>query len=163
MRFAPLYIVAACSLAVPLVFVACGGKKGAQSPNGGNSVVTTVGTLPGAAPSSCKDAPVNPGDAIAKEPGVFNQCITNAGKLDPNVCGSAKIAVKIGKNGRVQDAEVAQSTLPVAVTDCIKARLGELQFACPTDDSAVYTVPVGFPVGGGPHGECPGMPGTTPP
>jgi hypothetical protein len=140
------------------LFAACG-KKEPQAPPGSGGGTATVAT---AAPPECKEAPLDPTAVIAKEPALLNACLANAGKVDANLCGSAKIALKVGKNGRVQNAEVAQSTLPVAVTDCVKARLSALQYACPSDDSAVYTVPVGLPIGG-PAGECPGMPATPAP
>jgi hypothetical protein len=78
------------------------------------------------------------------------------GKLDGNLCGSAKIAVEIGKDGRVVRAEVAQSTLPESVTNCIKARLAAVTYACPAEGTATYTVPVGLPISGA-SGACPGM------
>ena len=141
-----------------VVSVACAKKQ----PDPAHATVYTA-TAPTTPPPNppCVDAPTNPGDVLAKEPGIVSACVANAGKFDTNLCGSAKIAVKIGKNGKVQSSEVAQSSLPIPVTDCIKARLASMQYACPTDDSAVYTVPVGLPLGG-PNGECPGMPAMPP-
>ena len=143
---------------VPLLLTACP-KKGAVAPH--NPDGTIVGTAP-PPPPPCKEAQPSPGDILAKEPGIVTACITNAGKVNTNLCGSAKIALKLGRDGKVQNAEVAQSTLPIPVTDCIKARLAAITFACPSSDSAVYSIPVGLP-GGGPNGECPGMPAGAPP
>lgn len=139
---------------LPLLLTACPKKEAVapQNPDG-----TIVGTAP-PPPPECKEQQPNPGDILAKEPGIVTACITNAGKVDANLCGSAKIALQLGRNGKVQNAEVAQSTLPIPVTDCIKARLAAITFACPSTDSAVYSIPVGLP-GGGPNGECLGMPG----
>lgn len=132
--------------------LACGSKQSEPQ-------TVTGGPVPG--PSStvnpaCKDAPPDPAVEIARQPQIFQACFANATKVDANLCGSAKIDVRLGKDGKVQNAEVAQSTLPLPVTDCIKARLGAMQFACPAEGSASYSVPVGLP-GGGPNGECPGV------
>jgi hypothetical protein len=145
--------------AAPLVFafsiaalVACGGKQSEPQ-------TVTGGPVPDPAPSAnpaCKDAPPDPGVELSRQPQIIQACLANAAKVDANLCGSAKIDVRIGKDGKVSQAEVAQSTLPLPVTDCIKARLAAMQFACPSEGSASYTVPVGLP-GGGPNGECPGV------
>lgn len=134
---------------------ACGGKGEAKSP--ATDPTASASTI-AAPPPACADAPANPGEVIAKEPNVFSACLAGAAKPGPNPCGSAKIAVTIGKDGRVSDAQVAQSTLPEGATDCIKARLAAMQFACPKEGSATYTIPVGFP-GATPSGGCPGLPG----
>lgn len=140
-------------LLVPLLglglSLACGSKGDAKSPS--EPTATTTGTILPPTPP-CNDAPANPGEVVAKEPGVFNACLSGAAKPDPKLCGNAKISVTIGKDGKVSNAQVAESTLPEGVTDCIKARLGAMQFACPKEGSANYTVPVGVP--------CPGMPPT---
>jgi hypothetical protein len=142
------------ALAFALLSVAaCGSKGGAKSPEGTEPTASTTASTP-PPPPACADAPANPGEVLAKEPTVFNACLAGA-KPDPKLCGSAKIAVTIGKDGRVSNAQVAQSTLPDGVTDCIKARLAAMQFACPKEGSASYTIPVGFPGTGG----CPGLPG----
>jgi hypothetical protein len=150
---------AACTLSVFVLasLVACGSSQ---------PQTVTGGPVPDPTPASappCKDAPVDPGVELARQPQIIQACLANATKVDANVCGSAKIDVRIGKDGKVSQAEVAQSTLPLPVTDCIKARLAAMQFACPGEGSASYTVPIGLP-GGGPNGECPGIgsPATTP-
>jgi len=144
----------ACPLIALALAAACGSKNEAKSPEGTEPTATASATPP--PPPACTDAPANPGEVIAKEPGVFNACLAGA-KPDPNLCGNAKIAVTIGKDGRVSNAQVAQSSLPAGVTDCIKARLAAMQFACPKEGSATYTIPVGMP--GTPAGGCPGLPG----
>lgn len=153
-RSSGLLVLTCLALGVVASSIACAKKQ----PDPANATVYTA-TEPSTPPlpPPCQDQPFNPSDVLAKEPGIVSACVANAGKLDTNLCGSAKIAVKIGKNGKVQSSEVAQSSLPIPVTDCIKARLAAQQYACPSDDSAVYTVPVGLPLGG-PNGECPGMP-----
>jgi hypothetical protein len=147
---------AAALVSLPVVIsVACGGSTPPPAnpdPAASTSVATTAPTHP-----PCSDAPFNPGDVMTKEPAVLNACFASAGKITPNFCGSAKIAVEIGKDGRVTRAEVADSTLPEGVTECMKARLANMQFACPKEGSGTYTIPVGMPVGG-----CPGMPGAAP-
>jgi hypothetical protein len=141
-------------LASTLSVLACGGS---------NPPAETAPAVASAAPAPpppppCKDGPVNPGEAMAKEPNVFAACLGGASKLTGNFCGQAKIAVEIGKDGRITRSEVASSTLPPGVTDCIKARLEAVQYACPKEGTATYTVPLGIPVGH-PTGECPGLPG----
>jgi hypothetical protein len=141
-------------LALAIAFtsvVACGGSnKPVEQP--------PVATAPTAAPPpACNEAPANPTEAMAKEPQVLSACLAGAAKLDANLCGQAKIAFEIGKDGRVTRAEVASSTLPVGVTDCIKARLAALQYACPKEGTAAYTLPVGLPTGSA-TGACPGLP-----
>lgn len=139
--------------------VACGGSsKPAAEP----APVTSASVAPTAPTPACSDAPANPADAIAKEPQVFNACLASAGKLEGgSLCGQAKIAVEIGKDGRVSRAEVASSTLPPAVTDCLKARLSAMQFACPKEGTGTYTIPFGLPIGS-PTGACPGVPAPAP-
>jgi hypothetical protein len=154
MRF-PAFSLLAVATTVLIASYGCGPKNPPQTVD---SMQAAAAASSSAAQPPCVDAPANPADVIAKEPAILNACLANAGKVDANLCGSAKIAVKLGRNGKVQNAEVAQSTLPIPVTDCVKARLAAMQFACPTDDSAVYTIPVGLPLGG-PNGECLGMPG----
>ena len=146
-----LVIVTSVGLLLP---IACGNKGDAKSPEASPTVTGTM--ISPSAP--CNDAPQSPGDVMAKEPTVFQTCLAGA-KPDPNLCGSAKIAVTIGKDGKVSSAQVAQSTLPAGVTECIKARLSSMQFACPKEGSASYTLPVGFgsPTG---TGGCPGIPGS---
>jgi hypothetical protein len=131
----------------------CGGSsKPAET-----APVATAAALP-PSPPPCTDAPVNPGDAIAKEPAVLNECLAGVAKIEPNLCGQAKIAFEIGRDGKVTRAEVASSSLPTGMTDyCIRARLSALQYACPRDGSATYTIPLGLPI---PPGACPG--GTAP-
>lgn len=91
----------------------------------------------------------------------MSACLAGATKLDANLCGQAKIAFEIGKDGRVTRAEVASSTLPPGITDCIKARLAALQYACPKEGTAAYTLPVGLPTGTA-TGVCPGLPAAPP-
>ncbi len=138
------------------VFTACGGSaQPANTPAPGPS--TSVAAAPTSTTPACSDAPANPAEVIAKEPALFNACFAStAGKLDPSLCGQAKIAVEIGKDGRISRAEVASSTLPPAVTDCLKARLASIQYACPKEGSGTYSVPFGLPIG------CPGMPAPAP-
>lgn len=147
--------VATLSLAFALgVATACGGgNKPANEP----APVASASAAPAPTTPACSDAPVNPAEVIAKEPAVFSACFAPGGKLDPNLCGQAKIAVEIGKDGRVSRAEVASSSLPQAVTDCLKARLSAIQYACPKEGSGTYTVPFGLPIGS-PTGACPGLP-----
>ncbi len=134
------------------LFVACGGSnKPAEQP-----AVATASAAP-PPPPACNEAPANPAEAMAKEPQVLSACMAGAGKIDANLCGQAKIAFEIGKDGRVTRAEVASSTLPVGVTDCIKARLAALQYACPKEGTAAYTLPIGLPTGAA-TGVCPGLP-----
>jgi hypothetical protein len=149
---------AAAVLLLSVAMVACGGKQSEPTTVTGGPVPD-----PAPAPPACKDAPPDPGVELSRQPQIIQACLANAAKVDANLCGSAKIDVRIGKDGKVSQAEVAQSTLPLPVTDCIKARLAAMQFACPGEGSASYTVPVGIP-GGGPNGECPGIgsPATTP-
>jgi len=124
-------------------------------PMGSNTSAASVGTTM----TPCTDAPLNPADAMAKEPGVINACLTSAAKGGVAApCGNAKIALEVGKDGKVIRADVADSSLPPAVTDCIKARLAAMQYACPKEGSATYTVPIGLPLGGA-GGACPGLPG----
>ncbi len=141
-------------LVLTLSLLACGGS---------NKPVETAPPVASAAPAPpppppCKDGPLNPAEAMAKEPNVFSACLGGVGKLTGNFCGQAKIAVEIGKDGRITRSEVASSTLPPGVTDCIKARLEAVQYACPKEGTATYTVPLGIPIGH-PTGECPGLPG----
>src|SRR5688572_27567988 len=102
-------------LACTLVLLACASS---------NKPVETAPPVASAAPAPppCKDAPMNPMEAMAKEPNVYSACLGGLGKMTGNFCGQAKIAVEIGKDGRVVRSEVASSTLPPGVTDCIKAR-----------------------------------------
>ena len=154
MRVSPLCHTLFASL---VLTAACGGK--AKEPQAATWSAPSAGGGVAPAPSGppCNNAPPSPVEELARQPQLFRACLQNVGRLDPNLCGSAKLAIKLGKDGKVQNAEVTQSSLPVAVTDCLKARLGAIQFGCPSDDSAVYTVPVGL-AGGGPNGECPGIP-----
>ena len=153
-------VLLSIALSTSMAFFACGAQQRSDPQT------VTGGPVPGPSSSvdpACKDAPPNPMVEIARQPAIVQACLANAAKVDANVCGSAKIDVRIGKDGKVSSAEVAQSTLPLPVTDCIKARLAAMQFACPSEGSASYTVPVGMP-GGGPNGECPGIgaPATVP-
>ena len=143
--------------AVPLIGIACG-----SSNKPAETVPPVASASAPAAPPACNDAPANPAAAMAKEPSVFGACLGGVGKLTGNFCGQAKIAVEIGKDGRITRSEVASSTLPPGVTDCIKARLEAIQYACPKEGTATYTVPLGIPIGH-PTGECPGLPGAPPP
>ncbi|MBI2391475.1 MAG: AgmX/PglI C-terminal domain-containing protein [Deltaproteobacteria bacterium] len=141
---------------------ACGGSSKPPAEPAPVPSASLAPAAPTATTPACSDAPANPGDAIAKEPQVFNACLASAGKMDGgSLCGQAKIAVEIGKDGRVSRAEVASSTLPPAVTDCLKARLSAMQFACPKEGTGTYTVPFGLPIGS-PTGACPGMPAPAP-
>ena len=145
-------------VAFALAAAGCGNKsKEPQTATWSDPSAGGGGVAPAPSSAPCTNAPPNPAEELARQPQIFQACLQNAGKIDANLCGSAKLAIKLGKDGKVQNAEVAQSSLPIAVTDCLKARLGAMQFACPSDDSAVYAVPVGI-AGGGPNGECPGMP-----
>lgn len=135
--------------------LACGGSN--KPPETQTGTFTSV-AAPSASAPPCSDAPANPAAAMAKEPGVFNACLGGLSKMTGNLCGHAKIAVEIGKDGRVTRAEVADSSLPPGVTDCIKARLEAQQYACPKEGTATYTVPLGIPMGNSPTGECPGLP-----
>ena len=93
--------------------------------------------------SLLKDAIENVGDiGLIAHSGLErpHACLAQGGKLDGNVCGSAKIAVEIGKDGRVVRAEVAQSTLPESVTNCVKARLAAVTYACPAEGRASPSV-----------------------
>src|SRR5262245_29998061 len=102
-------------LLVPFpVVVACGGAR--KPVEGESRAVVTPGTLaPSAPPPPCSDAPMKPGEVIAKEPTVFNTCLASAGAAPQALCGNAKIAVEVGKDGRISRAEVTQSSLPPAV------------------------------------------------
>jgi hypothetical protein len=154
MRVLPLAALASCVCATFLVSLACGPKQQVYDPSTAASA-----SAPPEAPSSapaCTQGPANPAEVLAKEPAVLQACIASGGKIDANLCGSAKIAVEVGKDGRVVRAEVAQSTLPAGVTDCIKARLAAVTYACPAEGTATYTVPVGLPIGGA-TGACPGF------
>ncbi|GAC1528165.1 MAG: hypothetical protein NVS3B10_25540 [Polyangiales bacterium] len=73
------------------------------------------------------------GGAKGREPGVAGACL--------EVRASTDVDLRAGEGDAPGEGEV----------------LGAMQFACPSDDSAVYAVPVGS-AGGGPNGECPGMP-----
>jgi hypothetical protein len=142
----PLFVGAACTKNEPL-------PKSAD-PMGSGASAASVGTTM----TPCTDAPLNPAEAMAKEPGVMNACLASAAKGGVAApCGNAKIAVEIGKDGKVIRADVADSTLPPGVTDCLKARLAAMQYACPKEGSATYTVPIGLPTGGV-GGGCPGLP-----
>jgi hypothetical protein len=135
-----------------ILAVACGPKQQVYDP----STAASASAPP--APSAtvaCTEGPANPAEVLAKEPAVLQACMASA-KIDANLCGSAKIAVEVGKDGRVVRAEVAQSTLPAGVTECIKARLAAVTYACPAEGTATYTVPVGLPIGGQ-TGACPGF------
>jgi len=149
-------VLLAASIVVGIAAACGGGAKPANEP----APVASASVAPTATTPACSDAPANPAEVIAKEPALFNACFASAGKLDPNLCGQAKIAVEIGKDGRVSRAEVASSTLPPGVTDCLKARLGAIQYACPKEGSGTYTVPFGLPIGS-PTGACPGLPAPT--
>lgn len=150
-------IVLSLALALGIATACGGGNKPATDP----VTVSSASAAPTPTTPACSDAPANPAEVMAKEPAVFNACFASAGKLDPNLCGQAKIAVEIGKDGRVARAEVASSTLPQGVTDCLKARLSAIQYACPKEGSGTYTVPFGLPIGS-PTGACPGLPGAAP-
>ncbi|MGZ3419817.1 MAG: hypothetical protein ACXWUG_31470 [Polyangiales bacterium] len=150
------------SLGVGMTFAvasACGPKQQVYDPSAAAS--SSVPPAPSESAPACTQGPANPAEVLAKEPAVLQACIASSGKIDANLCGSAKIAVEVGKDGRVVRAEVAQSTLPVGVTDCIKARLAAVTYACPAEGTATYTVPVGLPIGG-PTGACPGLPAPPP-
>lgn len=134
---------------------ACGGSN--KPPETQTGPFTSVAPSVAASAPPCSDAPANPAEAMAKEPNVFSACLAGASKMTGNFCGHAKIAVEVGKDGRVTRSEVASSTLPAGVTDCIKARLEAVQYACPKEGTATYTVPLGIPIGS-PVGECPGLP-----
>ncbi len=151
------FLLVSIPFVMPFMMVACGSSNPppVTAEPAGSTSVASGGTGPTHPP--CSDAPVNPADVIAKEPAILNACLASAGKGAPNPCGSAKIAIEVGKDGRVTRAEVAQSTLSEGATDCIKARLAAMQFACPKEGSGTYTIPVGMPVGG-----CPGMPAPAP-
>lgn len=158
-----LLFTGALSIAIPTAVAGagCGSQPPPQTAEGQTS---TVATAP-PPPPPCTEAPFNPAEVLAKEPGVLNACLASAGKIEPNLCGQAKIAFEIGKDGRITRAEVAQSSLPAGVTECIKARLAAMQFACPKEGTATYTVPIGLPLGSA-TGACPGMdapPAATPP
>lgn len=145
------------SLVPVVVAVACGGGK--SQPQTATWTPDSASTAaPSATQPACSDAPANPAEVMAKEPAVLSTCLASAGKVDTNLCGKAQIAVEVNKDGRVVRAEVASSTLPTAVTDCMKARLSSIQYACPKEGSATYTVPVGIPIGNDPTGACPGLP-----
>lgn len=147
MRALLVLAISSAALATP----SCGGSsKPAEQP-----VAST--TPPPPPPPACNEAPANPGEAMAKEPQVLSACMAGATKIDANLCGQAKIAFEIGKDGRVTRAEVASSTLPAGITDCIKARLAALQYACPKEGTAAYTLPIGLPTGSA-TGVCPGLP-----
>lgn len=149
-------LLVATSIGVALG-VACGGSnKPPETQTGPFTSVAASSAAPTAPP--CSDAPANPMDAMAKEPQVFNACLGGLSKMTGAICGHAKIAVEIGKDGRVTRSEVASSTLPPGVTDCIRARLDAQQYACPKEGTATYTVPLGIPIGSSPTGECPGLP-----
>jgi hypothetical protein len=146
-----LSLFAALSIAV-----ACGGTN--KPPETQTGPFTSVAPSAVATAPPCSDAPANPLEAMAKEPKVFQQCLGGINNMTGSFCGHAKIAVEVGKDGRVTRSEVASSTLPPGVTDCIKARLEAQQYACPKEGTATYTVPLGIPIGNSPTGECPGLP-----
>ncbi len=150
---APLSVAIAVTPVVLGSSVGCGGSQ--PAPQNVEPQGSAIATAP-PPPPPCTDAPFNPAEALAKEPAVLNACLASAGKFEPSLCGQAKIAFEIGKDGRVTRAEVAQSSLPTGVTECLKARLAAMQFACPKEGTATYTVPVGLPIGT-PTGACPGL------
>src|SRR3954465_7245404 len=106
--------VAGLVIAVSATFVlavACGPKQQVYDPS--TAASASAPPAPSAA-VACTEGPANPAEVLAKEPAVLQACMTSA-KIDANLCGSAKIAVEVGKDGRVVRAEVAQSTLPAGV------------------------------------------------
>lgn len=153
----PLSSIAVLPVTLALgLFVACGGASQEPKAAAPGPFTSVAAPPPSANTPACSDGPANPAEEIAKEPALFNACFA-AAKLDPNLCGQAKIAVEIGKDGRVTRAEVASSTLPQGVTDCLKARLSAARYACPKEGTGTYTVPFGLPIGS-PTGACPGLP-----
>jgi hypothetical protein len=72
----------------------------------------------------------------------FRRCYVRALKDDPNLRGKVTVIATVGANGEVTKTNVAKTSLPKSLTDCITARVGAAQFAPPDKAPAKVTIPI---------------------
>lgn len=90
--------------------------------------------------------PVNNAErVIAGLRGKFKSCYQRGLSEDPNQSGKATFLVKVGPNGEVSSATVANNAgLSATVTGCIQRALQNAQFDAPGGSGSSLSVPVNF-------------------
>ena len=96
--------------------------------------------------SSSASVPVSGADRVIAglRPG-FRACYNTGLQSDPTMAGKVTISVKIGPNGEVSSADVANNSgLSDGVANCIARKLRNAQFDAPGGGGSVMQVPVTF-------------------
>jgi hypothetical protein len=71
-------------------------------------------------------------------------CVDEAQDREPEIAGKVVVLAKVFPDGRVFEAEIAETSLPRDVTECIRKQVTRVRFAPPGGTGNTLTLPFQF-------------------